>query len=338
MTRPRHELISLADTSYYHCINRCVRRAFLCGEDHLTGKNYEHRKLWVVERLSLLSQVFAIDIAAYAVMSNHLHLVLRVNTGEAEQWSDQQIMDHWSLLFQLPVLISRYQHGEANSEAEICKAKEILSLWRERLMNISWFMRSLNEHLARRANQEDRCTGRFWEGRFKSQALLDEAAVLTCMSYVDLNPIRAKITLTPEDSDYTSIQQRIRRLLPDTSAAQNDSAETTLPTLMPLIPLRLDTHHHAIGYSEDDYLQLVDWAGRLLIEGKRGAIAKDAPPILTRLGLDPEGYLEHIQGRPMTPRPRVIGHVEHIKKAAAQMGQCFLKGMCQAKRLYLSPG
>ena len=174
MTRPRQELISLEDTNYYHCINRCVRRAFLCGEDQLTGKNYEHRKTWVVECLALLSRVFAIDIAAYAVMSNHLHLVLRVDTAQAEQWTEQELMQRWSTLFQLPVLIARYQSGEADSEAEAIKAKEILQLWKDRLTSISWFMRSLNEHLARRANKEDRCTGRFWEGRFKSQALLDE--------------------------------------------------------------------------------------------------------------------------------------------------------------------
>jgi hypothetical protein len=76
-------------------------------------------------------------------------------------------------------------------------------------MDISWFMRLLNQSIATQANQEDNCTGHFWEGRFKSQALLDEAALVACMAYVDLNPVRANIAKTPESSGYTSVKQRV---------------------------------------------------------------------------------------------------------------------------------
>ena len=153
MTRARNELISLDATPYYHCISRCVRRAFLYGEDSLTGKNYEHRKVWVLERLCELASVFAIDICAYAVMSNHYHLVLRVDRTQAEAWDNRVVIERWSQPFKPTLLTSRYLREEPQTNAEIATAEEIIAQWRQRLMDISWFMRCLNEHLARRANE-----------------------------------------------------------------------------------------------------------------------------------------------------------------------------------------
>lgn len=328
MTRARTELIALDATPYYHVISRCVRRAFLCGEDSLTSKSYEHRKAWIVERLSELDAAFAIDIAAYSVMSNHYHLVLRVDKQTSDNLSNEEVMERWQKLFTIPPLVSRYFKGETTTRAECIAAEKILSLWRERLCDISWYMRCLNEHLARRANEEDGCSGRFWEGRFKSQALLDEAAVLTCMGYVDLNPIRAKMAETPEQSDFTSIQQRISASLKETPLADD------LPALMPLVRQHKDKHRNAIGFTTNDYLQLVDWAGRAVREDKRGAIPTGLPPILSRMGLEPEGYINHLRGHKGKPHPLVMGPVERIRETAQQLGQRFIKGMSEAKLLY----
>ncbi len=212
MTRARKELVSVETTPYYHCICRCVRRAFLWGEDSYSGKNCEHRRGWVLERLRELQGVFAVDVCAYAVMSNHYHLVVRLDSDRATAWSEGEVMERWERLFSLPLLVVRYRAGQTSTVAERERAQAQIALCRERLQDLSWFIRSLNEHLARRANAEDGCKGRFWEGRYKSQALLDDAAVLTCMSYVDLNPVRAGMADTPEASDFTSIQQRIRML------------------------------------------------------------------------------------------------------------------------------
>ena len=145
MPTPRNQQISLCDTPYYHCISRCVRRTFLCGVDHCTHKDDSHRKQWIVERLALLSNTFAIEIGAYSVMSNHLHLVLKINTPQAQKWHDETVIQHWEQLFSLPVLVERYQKGHCHSEAEQQSAQEVIQLFRERLTDISWLMRCLNE-------------------------------------------------------------------------------------------------------------------------------------------------------------------------------------------------
>lgn len=209
MTRAREQIISLSDTPYYHVMGRCVRRAFLFGDDSGSGRNYDHRKQWVVDKLSSLAGIYGIDICAYAVMSNHYHVVLKVDAARCAAWSDEEVIARWTQLFGGNVLVNRYLSGKCETEAELDKVGEMTQEWRERLTDISWFMRCLNESIAHQANKEDGCKGRFWEGRFKSQALLDEAAVLACMVYVDLNPVRAGMVDLPEKCDYTSIQQRL---------------------------------------------------------------------------------------------------------------------------------
>ena len=174
MTQARSRQVSLEDTLYYHCISRCVRRAFLCGEDHVTGENYEHRKPWVVEKLKELSEVFAIDVCAYAIMSNHYHVILHVDVEKANNWDQVEVIERWREFFGGGLLVKRYLAGECKTEVELDQVAETAEIWRARLMDISWFMRCLNESIARQANKEDNCKGRFWEGRFKSQALLDE--------------------------------------------------------------------------------------------------------------------------------------------------------------------
>ena len=118
MTTARNQQISLSDTPYYHCIARCVRRAFLCGEDHFTGKNYEHRKQWIVDKLHELTSIFAIDISAYSVMSNHYHIVLRIDADLAANWTNAEIVERWTTLFSGSVLVSRYLAGGCSSKAE----------------------------------------------------------------------------------------------------------------------------------------------------------------------------------------------------------------------------
>ena len=209
MTRARFQQVSLHNTPYYHCISRCVRRAYLCGDDTVSGQNFDHRKQWLVARIKELAAQFAIDVCAYAVMSNHYHLVLFVNEDEAKSWSDDEVIRRWTAIFPRNAAIVELLRKNANSRKAQKHLVQQVQLWPERLMDISWFMRCLNETVARRANKEDDCKGRFWEGRFKSQALLDEKALVTCMAYVDLNPIRLGISESLDSSDFTSIQERL---------------------------------------------------------------------------------------------------------------------------------
>jgi REP element-mobilizing transposase RayT len=339
MGYPRKSLICLNDTPYYHVIARCVRRAWLCGFDAYAGKDYSHRKAWVLQRLRYLSAVFAVDLCAYAVMSNHYHLVLRVDRARAMAWKPKEVVERWTKLFGLPLLIERWQEGSAGS-AERAAAEQEIEAWRMRLCDISWYMRCLNEHLARRANAEDECTGRFWEGRFKSQALLDEAGLLTAMAYVDLNPVRAGIATTPEESEFTSIHARIRQLRrPARRAASPRGTPKSTHASRALAPDLLAfrdaarSRRPALPMRFSDYLHLLDWTGRVTRPDKKATMARTIPPILTRLSIDPDVWQ-------CTMRPtgnlfgRALGRLERLRSHAEALSQRWIKGLRQAQRLY----
>jgi hypothetical protein len=328
----RKSLICLDDTPYYHVIARCVRRAWLWGFDEYAGKDYSHRKAWVLERLKSLSFVFAIDLCAYAVMSNHYHLVLHVDRARARHLSHEEIVERWTRIFGMPVLIQRWQQGLAG-EAERLIAERLIELWRHRLMDVSWYMRCLNEHLARRANAEDQCTGRFWEGRFKSQALLDEAGLLTAMAYVDLNPVRARIATTPEQSGFTSIYARIRQLRRAAAVAahdtnQSDSTDVELLAFRDSSPVK-----GAIPIAFAEYLRLLDCTARAVQSGKRDTVEDNAPSVFEQLHIDPDAWQ-----RVMVPAGnlfgRALGRLDQLRLHAQALGQSRVRGLRQAARLY----
>jgi REP element-mobilizing transposase RayT len=322
MPKPRHQQISIADTPYYHLVSRCVRRAYLCGCTETY--NFEHRRDWILERLNTLTQMFAIDIAAFALMSNHYHLVVRVDAKKAASWTAKEIAVRWHLLFRLPVFVERYLNGDSCDATENHITETLIEIWRARLCDISWFMRCLNEHIARLANLEDNCTGRFWEGRFKSQALLDIKALLTCMAYVDLNPIRAQIARTPQDSDYTSIQQRLGKamhrafhgkLLPFSGDIEQDNSQQHIP------------------YSLIDYIELIDWTGRQIRKDKRGIIDRTQPSILNSLGISERCWLQNCQ-QLETIFHQVIGPMSSLKKFCQKHGLRWLHGQTACQRSF----
>ena len=181
MTRPRKEQVNIIDTPYYHIVSRCVRRSFLCGTDLNTGKSFEHQRQWIENRFRLLSSIFSVEIAAYAVMSNHLHIVVKLCSDAVDELSNEQVVERWSCLFKGPVLVQKWRGGDTLHPAEIRAVNDCIDEYRKRLGSLSWFMKCLNKPIARLANKEDGCTGHFWEARYKSQALLTEEALLSCM-------------------------------------------------------------------------------------------------------------------------------------------------------------
>ena len=330
----------------YHCIVRCVRRAFLCGKDEHSGQDYEHRKSWVKDRLQYLSGIFCVEVAGYAVMSNHLHIVVRTRPDQVLGMSDEEAAERWMLLFPK-------RRDEAGNPmpplkreiAVLVAGKKRMLKIRERLSSLSWFMRCVNEFVARKANREDDCKGRFWEGRFKSQALLDEAAVLACMAYVDLNPIRAKIAQTPETSDYTSVQDRIQGREARDAGKQASAAGGGVKTVCVPIETYRDEWLTPISYSEqkdtkgkrgvlplklDEYLELVEWSGRMLREDKHGKIPSHLAPIMQRLQIDRENWLKTVEqyGGWFC---YAAGRVDSIVKAAEEYGRKWLKGMASSQ-------
>ena len=346
----RKSVVREGEPGVYHCVSRCVRRAFLCGLDRYSRKNYNHRRKWVRDRLKELSEIFSCEVYAYAVMANHCHVVLRIDPVAVRGWTAREVVERWLRLFPwerdgqgnpippTPAMIKRLcgEHAQVNK-------------WRERLGDLSWMMRCLNERIARRANAEDRCTGRFWEGRFKCQRIEDDGALLACMSYVDLNPVRAGLAESLEGSDFTSVQERIlayqRERMSSGSENQEQQASLEIGTaaktgatasdeaswLTPIDGIRSIGSEAPWLLETRDYLRLVDETGRCLKLGKKGRIDPHLEPILDRLDLDQANWLRTVSGyRGLFHR--VAGKSEQLLAAARKVGQQWFRGLSSSRK------
>lgn len=351
MTMARRTIVDEESEGVYHCTIRSVRRAFLCGKDRYSGKDYSHRKQWVRDRLEWLSKAFAIDVLAYSVMCNHVHTVVQNRPDLAAGWSAEDVARRWLTAWSTSVLATKQRMAPTQAQVdEIVNDAARVSELRRRLSSISWFMKMLNEFIARRANQEDECTGRFWEGRFKSQRLLDEAAVLTCMVYVDLNPVRARMVNTLTDPQFTSAYERIQtrqarehlELLQDhvksgrplTPAQQAIHDEEMLQLRRGNWLFRVDAPGSPLtSISEEAYLELLDWTGREVRADKPGCIPPEIAPILTELQIRTERWVSTVN-RYGSLFYHVAGSVERIAQAARSMGRRWLCGMTSSRQVF----
>jgi REP element-mobilizing transposase RayT len=319
MGYPRAVIVDPNQPSFYHCMSRCVRRAFLCGIDEASGQNFDHRRDWIEKRLLVLADSFAVGLYAWAVMSNHTHVVLHVDPRLPERWTDEEVARRWARLDRMLAEVPE-SHIEQRIRRTLDQPERVVEL-RRRLGSLSWFMRFLNECIAREANAEDRCTGRFWEGRFKSQALLDDAAVIACMAYVDLNPIRAGIADELVDSDFTTIQRRLRSLGSDPRAGD-----------APLQAMAGINGPAVQGITVNAYIDLADCTGRLARSDKRGAISANAARALEVIRGSPHWWtgcvhrIEEVFGS-------TVGMPRTLKSHALETGRSCLRGVglvCEA--------
>ena len=219
MVRPkRSEQFRHDEIAIVHCVQRCVRRAFLAGDDDVSGIDYSYRREWIRRRFEALASVFSIDVLNYAILSNHVHVILRSRPDVLANLSDQEVAIRWLRVFPGRRIEEQLAEPSEIDVKQLVADPEHLAVIRTRLSDISWFMRALAEPIARMANSQDKCTGRFWEGRFKAQRIVDDAGLLACAMYVDLNPIRAAMAEGLEDYRHTSFYDRIEaekgRLIP----------------------------------------------------------------------------------------------------------------------------
>ena len=321
----RYELFKSDEMAIVHVMNRTVRRCLLMGQDSITGKNYDYRKDWIEQRMEYLAKYFGIDVLSYSILSNHFHLVLRQRPDIVKTWSDTEVAQRWLML--CPKKKNKDGSPKDPTEPQLnairnnpAKLQEI----RSRLSDISWWMRLMCQNIAQRINRDDDEKGKVWQNRYQAVRLLDEASLLACAAYVDLNPIRAAMAETLEQSDFTSIQRRIQALKESLEAEfLGSQAKDTLPLIdraalpstLPIqtafqpskardraiAPVHLDELRDALqvmpstGYrcsdrgflnmSQVDYIELLDWTARLVVPGKHGSTPVDAPAVFERLNL-----------------------------------------------------
>jgi REP element-mobilizing transposase RayT len=307
-----------------------------------------------------------VEVCAYAVMSNHLHVVLRIRPDIVEKWSDEFVVRRWGQLMLAQCKAMPDPPTDEQVQAALQDPDHVAEL-RRRLSCLSTFMGQLDEYIARTANAEDETTGHFWEGRFRCTRLLDEAALLACAVYVDLNPIRACMAKTPEDSRFTSIYDRILALRsnPSTVVLQHtdslgapadvDPEVTTGPADW-LAPIRIEEVIAAAGdaagtaegtprhrasdrgllpLSLEDYIEIVEWTGRQQRADKPGAIPADLAPIFARLGLESEAWLK-LTSQFTRMFTNAAGPIGLVKAAAERANKRWFQGARNSRASFRS--
>jgi hypothetical protein len=325
MAIPRAQIVDPNEPGLYYCYSRCVRQAFLLER--------EDRREWIEERLEELCSIFAVDDAAHSAMSNHLHVLVRLDPPRVNGWSGEEVVRRWGRLHPRSMFAAAgvpLKRGvkppaelpEAVVEAIVADAA-LVQKYRERLASLSWFMKELKEPLARMANRQDGVKGAFWDRRFKSPRVLDLAGLLTCMAVIDLGPVRAGMVEEPKDSPYTSIQQRIHALAQ--FAASKSLQETlTVEQNTALEELMEEERRQWADPQESTWMAPIGGAG----EGARAPL----------LGMAPKQYVAIVETAGRTPDPRkgksIPKHVKSVLEKLQIDAERWIRTVKETKRLY----
>ena len=353
MTTARKDFMQANIIGTFHLIARCVRRSFLQGFDEYSGKDYSHRKSWVLDKIKLLLEAFAIDVASFANMDNHYHLVARNRPDLLKNLTPHQIATRWLIIHPTKEMKKEKRITPTKDDLDQTLIEYDVEELRSRLSNISWFMRELNQYIAVRANREDNCKGSFFESRFKSQNLADDAAILTCMIYCDLNPIRAQIASSIEDSFHTSgyvryqaekaknnlenadklierqPKKKLNKLQKKEIKEQKEIAKIN-KWLAPIEKLDLnlkdDKRTPILNITLNKYLELLDFTGREYHKDKPGIISGNIAPILEVMGLSQKQWIENLKNYGKWYY-RVLGSLIDLKDKLISTKQRWFKGI-----------
>jgi REP element-mobilizing transposase RayT len=285
----RSDIVDSENPGVYHCISRCVRReALLCSDQ---------RKRWLVERLQFLASRMAVDVVSFAVMDNHLHLLLRIRPDVVGNWSDREVAER-----RLALLTNRKLRQRAGiapesppTEAELrglLGSPRLLRRAREELSSLGFFHRLLKEPCARAWNREDGVTGHFWEGRFLSPRVLDHAALLRVARYVELNAVRAGLADSIPASIWTSAKLQWDRLV--------DAMRDWLREPSERVELHLDR---------------VEWTPVFACDAKAGAGSQESADASQSLNISLADYLLALEASGRNTHPAKRGRLRDLKAA-----------------------
>ena len=350
MRRKRTQIANPQVSSILHITQRCVRQDFFLDDNlPLEGKFGERRNA-VLERLKTLASAFAIDILRFAIMSNHLHLTLRNLPELVATMSDEEVARRWLIIcpgFCEALADFRNSHPDRPTQEDIdklAKDKKRIAELRSRLSSVSYFMWALSGYCAKLFNLMDGTKGHFWDNRYQVKVLLDDLSLLVNSFYIDLNPIRANAAQTPETSKYTSAHCQIESAqlgeripdihpahLPDSFLARLQILDDGSDKRLSDLPTRASDFGF-LNMSLYEYFLALDIVGRIIREGKKGAIPAELPPIFERLNISWENAIELIVAYEQLFKC-FVGNKKSLEKKAAELGGHKLRCPAELKKL-----